>query len=178
MKYLHFIDYVCIVSLVEKAKLLHGFKYFSKLVPDSASERNGWFSALLDKSLESNFVFLDPDNGLEIKSKPYGCKNSSKYLYWHEVSALWLSGNSLLIYQHLVREKREDFIQRILNALSEKLEASVVMAFSTPHVVFLMALQPENHELQKPIIKSVQDTWVGQIKHCELIAPTRRSTMT
>ena len=166
------------VSLIEDAKLLNGVKYFSKLVPDSASERNAWFSALLDKSLESNFVFLDPDNGLEIKSIPYGSKNSSKYLYWHEVSALWSSGNSLLIYQHFTREKREDFLQRILNALSEKTEGSVVTAFSTPHVVFLMALQPENHELHKLIINSVQDAWGGQIKHLKLIAPTRRSTKT
>jgi hypothetical protein len=156
------------VRLIEESNFFNGCKYYSEYVPDKASERDVWFSSMLNKSKESDFVFLDPDNGLEIKSITYGRKNSSKFLYWQEVSALWSSGKSLLIYQHFTREKREDFIQRMLNALSEKTEGSIVEAFSTPHVLFLMALQPEHHKFHKPIINLVQEKWVDQIKPWDL----------
>lgn len=46
---------------------------------------------------------------LEVKSKPYGRKNSSKYLYWREVEALWPLGKSLLIFQYFYSRKAVQF---------------------------------------------------------------------
>lgn len=154
---------------LEETNLLERTEYFSKVVPDTASERDTWFIELLQKSEGSDFVFLDPDNGLEIKSKPYGRKNSAKFLFWREVEALWKTGKSLLIYQHFIRESRVQFIQRMLTSLNELTEGSYVEAFSTPHVAFLMALQPEHHSLHGTIVNSVQVNWAGQIKHWELV---------
>lgn len=151
------------VRLIEETELLSNTEYFSQHVPDSATERDTCFSALTKKTQSSTFVFLDPDNGLEVKSIPYGRKNSSKYLYWHEIASLWSSGKSLLIYQHFIRENRTKFIQRMLRTLSEATKGSFVEAFSTPYVLFLMALQPKHHGLHKPIAKSVQENWAGQI---------------
>jgi len=152
------------VSLIENSAILNGSQYFSKLVPDQGDARTSWLSELKEKSINSDLIFLDPDNGLEIKSKKYGTKNSSKFLYWHEVESLWSSGKSLLIYQHFIREKRDVFIERMLNSLSEKTKGSVVDAFSTSNVVFLLALQPEHHEFQLPIKNSVQEKWQHQIQ--------------
>ncbi|MGB1949440.1 MAG: hypothetical protein ACPHQ9_01595 [Marinobacter sp.] len=156
------------VSLIENADLLPKAEYFCSHVPDSASDRCSWFNLLNQRAQGSDFVFLDPDNGLEVKSKVYGGKGSSKFLYWREVEALWASGKSLLIYQHFIREKRLTFIQRMLEALRGATPGSFVEAFSTPHVVFLMALQPEHREFHEAIISSVQETWGGQIQHWEL----------
>jgi hypothetical protein len=156
------------VSLIEETELLNGTKYFSKLVPDNKTARQSWLASLLDNTKECNFVFLDPDNGVEVKSKPFGCKNSSKYVYWNEIGELWNNGKSLLIYQHFPREKREKFIQRMLTSLREKTHNSVIEAFSTSNVVFLMALQPEHHELLPPIVNLVNDRWMGQISSYEL----------
>ena len=157
------------VALLEETNLLDRTEYFSKVVPDAAAKRSSWFTELLQKSEGSDFVFLDPDNGLEIKSKPYGRKNSSKFLFWREVKALWEAGKSLLIYQHFIRENRIQFIQRMLTSLNEVAEGSHLEAFSTPHVAFLMALQPEHHSLHGAIVNSVQENWAGQIKHWELV---------
>lgn len=153
------------VSLIEDSELLNGCGFFSDYVPDSKLERKTWFSSLLDASRSSDLVFLDPDNGLEIKSKPYGRKDSSKFLYWREVSDLWRSGKSLLIYQHFIRENREQFIQRMLISLKDIAKSSVVEAFYTPHVVFLMALQPEHQRFRQSIISAVEGSWEGQIKN-------------
>ncbi len=133
-------------------------------MPDKGNARTSWLSELKEKSKGSDLIFLDPDNDLEIKSKKYGTKNSSKFLYWHEVESLWSSGKSLLIYQHFIREKRDVFIKRMLDALSEKTKGSVVEAFSTSNVVFLLALQPEHKDFKLPIKNSVQENWQHQIQ--------------
>ena len=153
------------VSLIEKTDLLQNAKYFSETVPDSSLCRGDWFDTLAKVAKESEFVFLDPDNGLEVKSKPYGKKYSSKYLYWREVKELWSSGKSLLIYQHFIREKRSNFIQGKLDELLHATSGSLVEAFSTSNVVFLMALQPEHQRFHKKIVSSVQKNWEGQIQY-------------
>lgn len=152
------------VELIENTDLLHDSQYYSAFVPDQAAARDKWFSDLKKYSTNSDLVFLDPDNGLEIKSKKYGTKKSSKFLYWHEVASLWKSGKSLLIYQHFIREKRDLFIERMLKALGENTAGSKLEAFSTSNVVFLLALQPKHHELHGPIVNSVSSSWQGQIQ--------------
>jgi len=156
------------VSLIENSGLLQRAEYFSSHVTDRASDRSSWFKSLVQKAQGSDFVFLDPDNGLEVKSKPYGGRNSSKFLYWREVEALWASGKSLLIYQHFIRENRLQFIQRMLEALGGATPGSSVEAFSTPNVVFLMALQAGHQAFHEAIVEAVQESWERQIQHWEL----------
>jgi hypothetical protein len=152
------------VSLIERTDLLGGSEFYSKFVPDNSEHRENWLSELINGAKNSDLIFLDPDNGLEIKSKKYGTKNSSKFLYWHEVEELWKKGKSLLIYQHFIREKRELFIERMLNSLSHNTPSSIVEAFSTSNVVFLLALQPEHHNFHQSIINSVESKWLGEIQ--------------
>ena len=84
---------------------------------------------------QSELVFLDPDNGLEVPSRPFGRKHSSKYAYWREVTAIWAAGASVLIYQHFRREKREKFIPQMAEELRDR-TGGVVEAFRTPRVFF------------------------------------------
>jgi len=157
------------VRLIENSPILGNTKYYSEYVPDRAAERRAWFRELSTQVQSCDFIFLDPDNGMEVKSKPYGRKSSSKYLYWKEVESLWNQGKSLLIYQHFIREKRTVFIQRMLCKLAEHNENSLVGAFSTQYVVFLMALQPRHHHFHMAIVNSVQEKWGGQIRHWDLV---------
>ena len=152
------------VDLMERASLLPGAKYYSAVVPDSAKDRAAWFQAMLEQAQGLKLVFLDPDNGLEVKSRPYGRKNSSKYLFWREVEDLWASGKSLLIYQHFTREKRDHFIARKMAELSRAAPKSLLEAFSTPRVVFFMALQPSHRRFHPAIADAVQHRWAGQIQ--------------
>lgn len=151
------------VSLIENSEVLNRCKYFSNNILDPAEQREIWFSDLVDKSKNSDLIFLDPDNGLEIKSTKYGTRNSSKFLYCHEVKLLWELGKSLLIYQHFIREKRQTFTQRMLKNLKETTDGSIVESFSTSNVVFLLALQPDHHKFHLPIINTVKNSWQDQI---------------
>jgi len=153
------------VSLIENTGLLPNAKYFSERVPDFAAERSQWASQLVHSAAKTDLVFLDPDNGLEVKSTPYGRKNSSKFLYWREVEALWGNGKSLLIYQHFRRERRTVFIQRMVLELQHHTPGSMVEAFSTPHVVFLLALQPRHAGYHSELVKDVRRSWDEQIRH-------------
>lgn len=152
------------VGLLERSSLIPGAKYCSAIVPESAVDRAAWFQSLLEQSQGRELVFLDPDNGLEVKSRPYGRKNSSKYLFWREVEALWASGKSLLIYQHFTREKRTHFIGRKSEELIHAAPNSLLEAFSTPRVVFFMALQPSHQRFHSAIVDAVQRRWSGQIQ--------------
>ncbi len=152
------------VNLIETSNILEQCDFYSNHVPDSRSERDAWFNELLHRSNDNELIFLDPDNGLEIKSKRYGRKDSSKFLFHHEVSTLLERGKSLLIYQHFIREKREVFISRLLKKLQELSQKTVIVeAFSTSNVVFLLVLQPEHESIYKLLIEQVEKQWNGQI---------------
>jgi len=155
------------IALIEdkNINLLPDAKYFSRTLKDSCEERDSWFKKLLSSAKDSDMVFLDPDNGLEVKSKPYGRKDSSKYLYWCEVNNLWEQGKSLLIYQHFCREKRNLFIERIRRKLQETAKGSLIAVFTTPHVVFFLLLQPEHQKHYDSIVTNVQSNWGDQIRH-------------
>jgi len=153
------------VGMIELSCLLGNAGYFSEVVPDQRPGREQWFDSLQTEAAAYDLVFLDPDNGLEVKSTPLGKKNSAKFLYWLEVEGLWASGKSLLIYQHFIRENRQKFVRRMLQSLASYTLGSAVTAFATPHVVFLMTLQPEHQRCQAKVVESIQEVWSGQIDH-------------
>lgn len=158
------------VSLLEQTNLLPGATYYSRDMTDDIKDRLSWAQELILRSHNSDLVFLDPDNGIEVKSKPYGRKNSSKYLYWRELIELWAKGKSILIYQHFRREKRDRFIHRMLGELRDRATGSFVEAFSTSRIVFFLVLQPEHQKYYSAIVADVQGKWGGQIQHWGLCA--------
>ena len=124
-------------------------------------------ATLLSNAKDSDLVFLDPDNGIEVNSKPYGRKDSSKYLYWREISDLWEQGKSLLIYQHFCREKRQSFIRRLREGLQKNTKSSLIPAFTTAHVVFFLVLQPEYQKYYDSIVANIEKYWTSQIQLCK-----------
>lgn len=152
---------------IEGLGLLPGAGYYSARVPDTARDRDRWFDALMELARGHDMVFLDPDNGLEVKSKPYGRRGSSKYLYWREVRTLWSSGKTLLIFQHFTRENRMKFIPRMRDALRCAAPGCFAAAFSTARVVFLMALQPGHQGKREAIMRWIAERWEGQIRHVD-----------
>ena len=108
-------------------------------------------------------VFLDPDNGIEVSSKPIGRKGSSKYIAWNEIEEIWNTGCSLLIYQHFRREPREAFADRMLKEVRKRTGASFVRTFRTSHVLFLLAAQAGHEASLRKAIACSLPVWQGQI---------------
>jgi hypothetical protein len=158
------------VTLIERSGLLPAATYHADVVPSKAEARTLWFDSLREAADGCDLVFLDPDIGIEVKSKAFGRKDSTQYVYWREIEALWASGQSLLIYQHFPRVTRSMFIRRMMDALRQHTPGGFVEAFSTTYVVFLMALQPPHRRYHAGIVDLTQARWCGEIRHWDLVA--------
>lgn len=156
------------VSLLEGSVLLPRTFYYSEVVPDARPEREVWLEGLLDAVRNVDLMFLDPDNGIEVPSKPVGRKGSSKYVTWQELQAIWEAGCSLLIYQHFRREPRDALAYRLMSELRDRTGASLVQAFRTPHVLFLLAAQDVHAPRFRQMAPLLTERWNGQIKPMEL----------
>ncbi len=144
--------------------ILSARDFYSEYVPDGQEKREEWFRKLLEK-LDSkvNLVFLDPDNGLEVKSVPYGKKKSSKYVYFKELQEFWDRGKSLLIYQHYPRGKRKDFERRLVERIRDNFGNVEILLFRTSYVAFVLVLNKCHEGYQNEIIKSVKKIWKNKI---------------
>jgi hypothetical protein len=151
------------VSLIEKSSLLPNTAYYSAVVPDGRTDRDIWRRDLLDAARNVDLTFVDPDNGIQVPSKPVGRKGFAKYVAWEEVEGLWAAGCSVLIYQHFRREPGQRFAERMVTELRERTGARFAEAFRTPHVLFLLIVQ-ERHELgARAAMSLLRQCWRDQI---------------
>ena len=152
------------VSLIEGAGLLPVTSFYSAEVPDVQLGRDVWREGLVAASKEADLVFLDPDNGFEVASKPVGRPGFSKYVTWDEVAGIWALGCSVLIYQHFPREPRDVFARRIVGKLRDVTGARLAEAFETAHVLFLLALQDRHAPMSDRAVVLLAHRWAGEIR--------------
>jgi|SRR5271157_2085207 len=129
------------VSWAEEVEIVPGAKYHAQLLTDNADERERYFQTFQDLAQGCDLSFFDPDNGLEIKSRSYGRRNSCKYLYWGELKQIGAEGQSLLLYQHFPREERQKFIEKVVSKVRQELKISDVITYRTDRVVFVLIPQ-------------------------------------
>jgi len=152
------------VSLIEESRLLPRARFYSALVPDKRDERDRWREGLLKSAEGMDLVFLDPDNGIEVKSKPIGYKGSSKYVSWREISDLWSGGCSVLIYQHFPHVPRDEYAQRMMIEVKRRTGATLAFKFRTAHVLFLLAIQKRHEKSLRNGVSSLRNRWGAILK--------------
>jgi len=151
------------VAWAEEIGILRSACFYSRLLSDSKEQREQYFKDFLCCAHHSELVFFDPDNGLEVPSRPYGRKHSSKYLYWNELTETWNTHNSVLLYQHFPFKKRGEFISKVAADLRANIPVAEVVAFRTPFVVFFLLAQPEHDHLANRAA-DVERVWGKQIR--------------
>jgi len=153
------------ISLIEGTHLLTRSTFHQESVPDTESERSTWFGKLMKAVSKSkpDIVFLDPDNGIEIPSRPVGQLGSSKYVTWAEIQGVWDAGCSVLIYQHFPREQKEKFTERMISELIRRTGVTFARAFTTPRVLFLFAAQVRHEDVLRNSIANQLPRWTGEI---------------
>lgn len=152
------------IRVAERAGILPSSRFFPELLPDYAGGRAEYFKTFMGVAQGCDLIFFDPDNGIEVKSKPYGRKGSSKYLYWRELVASFSAGHSLLIYQHFPRVPRGRFVQTIARELAVRTGAHEVYSFRTPRVLFLLVPQEQRQEFFQACSRKVTKVWGRQIQ--------------
>ena len=157
------------VSEIENSNLLPSCRFLSDVIPDDTEDRAAYFQRLMEVADGCDLVFFDPDNGIEVDSKLVGRKDSSKYLYWHEIEDFWKAGHSLLIYQHFPRVPRDLFIEAKARELIHRTGAQEVISFRTSHVVFFLVPQAKRLDDFRKCSEKVKNSWRDQIGvacHC------------
>lgn len=151
------------VAVVEGGSVIPNASFFSWTVPDNKLRRSAWFESALDALSSSDLLFFDPDNGLEVRSKRLGDRNSTKYLYWGEVRLAWERGFSLLIFQHFTHENRQAFVNRLKGQLEREAAGAVVTPLRSTNVLFLLACQPQHDSMAKAALELVRSRWQGRL---------------
>lgn len=152
------------LSRVEEAGLLPGAHFFSELLPEDAAGREAYFALLLRRVSGRDLLFLDPDNGIEVPSVPYGRSGSSRYLYLHELEALSRAGASLFVYQHFPRVARAPFVRALVERCLAVTGGCLAVSFETRRVLFLLLPQREAEGLLLERAKDAARTWKGEIE--------------
>ena len=159
------------VAVVERGSLIPNASFFSRTVPcnkprrsaENKLRRSAWFESALAALSSSDLLFFDPDNGLEVPSKPLGVRDSRKYLYWSEVRLAWERGGSLLIFQHFPRENHEAYSDRLMSRLKQEAAGVMVTPFRSKNVLFLLACQPQHDSMAKAALELVRSRWQGRL---------------
>jgi hypothetical protein len=149
------------VRIAETELIIPNGVYFPPLLTDNQSERQIHFQEMMSLFAPCDLIFLDPDNGLEVKSVPKGKKESCKYVYWDEIESIFHAKKSILFYQHFQRVERNEFIQTISQNLISRLGASSISAFRTSNVVFFFI--PQADVDIAPLREKIATQWKTQI---------------
>jgi len=161
------------VSAVDEGWILPSAKCYYEVLLDDAKDRSNYFQSFWELAEGCDFIFFDPDNGMEVKSKPAGKTGSSKYLYWAELVQAYSLGCSVLVYQSFRRTKRDEFIRQMANEFISKTGAPEVYSFRTKLMaLFLLPSQAMSLTLDRNI-SLVEQTWFGEL---EVVRHSRSDT--
>jgi hypothetical protein len=108
------------VSNIENGNYIPNAMFFNEELifdgkTDRKTHRKDWVNQSLDKIVDRDIIFLDPDNGLEVKAVPPTRKNGNKYVTYDEALLYYKHANvALIVYNHRDRSPKELYLKRFL----------------------------------------------------------------
>jgi len=152
------------IEAVETGQILPGAVYYSDLLGDNGDDRYRYFEGLESSMSNADLVFFDPDNGMEVRSKPKGRKDSSKYLYWDEVAQCAAAGKSMVVFQHYARANRDRFIAELQQRFKQETGAGWVAVLSTANVAYLVVPTAAHEKMLRNACHRVVQHWEPYIR--------------
>jgi hypothetical protein len=150
---------------VEKSDILPNSRFFSEIVPDKREARVAHTRRMMEVLGDTDLLVVDPDNGVEVKSKPVGSKGSSKFVQWSEIEGAYRAGQSVLVYQHFPRQARVSYTSAIANAMGVRTGVRRIDTFATTRVLFILARQETHVAVLEAGVRSIAARWGGQLRH-------------
>lgn len=105
------------IKALEHADFLPEALYYSNTV--TVEDRIGWHRHAMDSLKDADVVFMDPDNGMLVKSVGKRSVRSAKYALYEEVKAYIERGQSVLVYNHRCRKQEKQYFHDICTKLEE-----------------------------------------------------------
>lgn len=102
------------VSALETMELIPNAIYYHDMLysPSQTFSRRDWHIKALEVLRSADVVFLDPDNGVLVKSVSAGSSKSNKYVIPNEIADYFTAGKSVIIYNHRCREQEAVYLRR------------------------------------------------------------------
>lgn len=157
---------------LEKEGLIPGAVYYHEKV--TVSGRTEWHSGGLEKLKGAQIVFLDPDNGLLVKSVGKGSARSVKYTFYEEVRDYIGQNQSVLVYNHRCRKPKKQYFQNIcekLQAFTDVSESQILkITFpkgSVKDYLFIPASNEHYEKVKAAFLMIEQSIW-GQMGMCRI----------
>lgn len=103
------------VAALENARLIPDAQYYSAILRQGSNKsfcRDAWYRDSMKALANSDIIFCDPDNGLLVKSVSLSSAKSDKYVTENELVDYFLSGKSVVFYNHRCRQKENIYLQR------------------------------------------------------------------
>ena len=119
------------VAALERASLVPNARYYDDMVP--VADREEWHARALSALDGADIVFLDPDNGLLVKSVGKRSAKAPKYAFYEEVAGYVARGQSVLVYNHRSRKKAEDYFGEIYERLAAAVSGATDISAITFH---------------------------------------------
>ncbi len=153
---------------IEKAGILpntvfhHDSLSFVDFPQKRARKREEWFERSCKTLSGTELIFMDPDNGLQVKNKPTR-KGAEKYVMPDEVAQYYSSGHNVVYYCHKGR-RTEDKWQEYLRVMRKwipdvKLIALTYHKGTQRSYVFL--IHEKDFARYRSILNGVLDYWDG-----------------
>ncbi|HUZ98179.1 MAG TPA: hypothetical protein VMU74_02365 [Gaiellaceae bacterium] len=140
---------------VRKAGVLPRASYWEDELSDNDRARREYFRSAFEAATEFDFIFFDPDNGLEIASVARGRKGSCKYLYRDELATAFGSGSSVVFYQHFPRRARMPYLRQMADVLLTEIQCPVVLVLMSSHVAYVVLPHAEVRSRVESAIRDV-----------------------
>ena len=137
------------------------------------THRCQWVRDALTFTAQCDIVFVDPDNGLEVKVKRHQ-KHGPKYAFFDELLPYLGRDQSLVIYHHIGRSgSAEEQIKARLNQIKERLEPDrdpIALWYhrGSARAFFIIPNRHHAEVLTSRITKFAQSPW---FHHFQLIRP-------
>lgn len=151
------------VRYAEQAGLIPGARFYDRVLPDDPEGRRNYFDRFWQQAQGDDLVFFDPDNGMEVQSRPYGRGGSCKYLYWPELLETVERGHSVLVYQHFPRVERASFVARMAEEMRLRTGIDTLYSFRTARVAFFLLPLARSAVVLERATLYVEKIWANQI---------------
>ncbi|MDD4080219.1 MAG: hypothetical protein PHP02_02240 [Eubacteriales bacterium] len=102
------------ISALESMNLMPNAIYYHEALhsPSPAFSRRDRHTSAMKELKPAGIVFLDPDNGIQVKSVSERSKKSNKFATRNEIADYFAAGKSVIFYNHRCREPEAIYLRR------------------------------------------------------------------
>ena len=156
------------IKAIQQGEILpKGTAYYAKCRCSYAGHEE-WLRCALSATDEAELVFVNPDNGIAKEAEPPCTKDSSKHVYTNDLKRFVKRGQSLVIYQHTVRNKGKALKQ--IQCFSHRLRLELGVPDIRVHALwyraevarlYFIVVQPGKHQhiIEERLRKFYSSEW-------------------